>query len=189
MTTPNHFARLRNCGFTLIEALIVLAIAAVLLAGVVPFARGVMVRAALSAAVQDFVSAAHLARTDAIRRNGRVVLCKSADGAACASAGGWEQGWIVFHDLNNNGKHDAGEEQVARGGPLSHGLLLRGNAGVDDYVSYTAEGTSRKVNGAFQAGTFTLCVGSSSSAEGRSIVINATGRVRSQVTAVAACTP
>lgn len=184
---PHNRSNLPPRGFTLIEALIVMAIAAVLLAGVIPFARGAIARAALSTAVQDFVSAAHLARTDAIRRNGRVVLCKSADGMACATSGGWEQGWIVFHDANNNAQHDPGEEQVATVGRLGQGLVLRGNASVDDYVSYGADGTARKVNGAFQAGTLTLCFAGSAVTEGRSIVINATGRLRSQAVSVAAC--
>jgi type IV fimbrial biogenesis protein FimT len=42
------------------------------------------------------VASAHLARSEAIKRNADVTLCVSnSDGTDCGS-GGWEQGWIVL---------------------------------------------------------------------------------------------
>ena len=96
-------------GFTLVELLVTIAIAALLLAAAIPTLSGVAKSIRLSAASNTFVSGLYLARCEAIKRNGRVVLCKSADGVCCASTGGWEQGWMVFHDSNNNGVRDGSE--------------------------------------------------------------------------------
>ena len=53
---------------------------------------------------------------------------------------------------------------------------LVGNRMVDSYISYTAQGTSETIHGAFQAGTLTLC----HAPEQRRIVINSLGRVRTE---------
>ena len=41
------------------------------------------------------MASALLARSEAIKRNATVTLCRSADGLSCAASGGWQQGWIV----------------------------------------------------------------------------------------------
>ena len=107
-------------------------------------------------------------------------MCKTADGVACTSNGGWEQGWILFHDRNNNAVLDAGEEVVQQQGPASTGIRLRGNSPVANYVSYTPTGTAKLTSGAFQAGTFTLCAESAASSNVRQIVLSGTGRARAQ---------
>jgi len=57
----------------------------------------------------EFVASTQLARSEAIKRNSVVRLCRSADGATCATSGTWQQGWIVFGDANNNSAVDTGE--------------------------------------------------------------------------------
>lgn len=55
------------------------------------------------------------ARSEAVRRNGGVVMCRSANpeaiDASCAAGtlAGWESGWIIFHDLDNDGDRAVGE--------------------------------------------------------------------------------
>ncbi|MFO1192450.1 MAG: GspH/FimT family pseudopilin [Rhodoferax sp.] len=166
-------------GFMSVELLIVLAVTGVLLSLALP-SLGAMtdaqrVRSASSLLLSDL----HLVRSEAIKRNGRVALCKSFDARQCTTVGGWEQGWLVFHDQNNNGQVDAGEGIVQqRAGALS-GVRLRGNSPVASYVSYTASGVPRLVSGAFQAGTLTVCPQSpDATATVRRIIIGAPGRPR-----------
>jgi type IV fimbrial biogenesis protein FimT len=109
-----------------------------------------------------------------------VAICKSADGETCSSAGGWEQGWIVFHDLNNDGLRQAGERRIERFAALPAGFRLVGNFSVAQFVSYSGNGATRTPAGAFQAGTLTVCRVSPEAAEARQIVINAIGRPRVQ---------
>src|SRR5688572_2595220 len=96
-------SRSRAHGFTLIEMLAVVAVIGVLAVVSIPSLKTAFNSVRLSSATNVFVSGLHLARSEAIKRNARVVLCKSANGDACSAGGGWEQGWIVFHDANNNG--------------------------------------------------------------------------------------
>ena len=120
-------------GFTLTELLVVLFIVAVILGLAVPSFARMASAAAISSGVNQFMADVRFARSEAIRRGGGVVLCRSenpeAPDSTCAvGAGtqGWASGWIVFHDLDGNGDR-AGLE-----------LLLRaqaGNAGIESIAT------------------------------------------------------
>src|SRR5262245_54788327 len=83
-------------GFTLIEMMVTIAIAALLFAIGVPMFRNASLGARLSAGANNLLASVQLARSEAIKRNVQVTLCASSDGATCAAAGGWEQGWIII---------------------------------------------------------------------------------------------
>jgi type IV fimbrial biogenesis protein FimT len=174
-------------GFTLLELLVVVTAMLVLLLVAAPSMSAVVNSIRLTSASNNFLSHMYLARSEAIKRNARVALCKSADGATCASSGGWEQGWVVFHDTNNNGLLDAGEPVIARQQALPAALRLTGNQNVAKYVSFEPSGATRTVGGAFQAGTLTLCRQSVASNEARQIILNAVGRPRVQRLEIASC--
>ncbi len=174
-------------GFTLIELMVVIAVATVLLGFGVPSMTAILNSNKLTAASNALLSSMRLARSEAFKRNGRVVLCKSRDGIACTPAGGWEQGWIVFHDADGNGEHDDQEVVIERGNPLEASLRLTGNSSVAKYLSFVATGSTRLAAGGFQAGTVTVCNLSATGGEARQIVLNAVGRPRVQRVAVASC--
>jgi type IV fimbrial biogenesis protein FimT len=174
-------------GFTLIELMVVVAVTAVILTVAAPNLAGMIVTSELEAQANAFLSAVHLTRNEAVKRNTRVVLCKSTTGSTCDTSGGWENGWIIFHDVNNNTAVDAGETIIQRKQALPASLLLKGNSPVSKYVSYTSTGVAKLSSGAFQAGTLTLCSLSSSGGEARQIVISITGRPRVEKTTVASC--
>lgn len=174
-------------GFTLIELLTVVAVASVLLSLAAPAMSNMANSMRLSTAGNSFFSSLLLARSEAIKRNARVVVCKSATGDACASTGGWEQGWIVFHDVNNNAALDAGEVILSREQALPQPIRLTGNGPVISYVSYTPMGKTSFASGAFQAGTFTVCPESATRVEARQIVISSAGRPRTVKTTVEHC--
>jgi type IV fimbrial biogenesis protein FimT len=177
----------RQSGFTLIELMIVIAVATVLLGFGIPSMTALMNSNKLTAASNALLSSMRLARSEAFKRNSRVVLCKSRDGVVCTTAGGWEQGWIVFHDADGNGEHDQAEVVIERGNPLPSSLRLTGNSTVARYVSFVATGSARMAGGGFQAGTVTVCNQSATMGEARQIVLNAVGRPRVQRVAVASC--
>lgn len=174
-------------GLSLAESLVTVCICATLVAVAVPSWQSATHSMKLSSISNSFAAFVHLARSEAIKRNARVVLCKSAQGAACESGGSWAQGWIVFHDANNNGKADAGEQVIGSAGALPHGYRFSGNTPVAAYLSYTGVGTSKTTSGAFQAGTFTLCRDGDSPAEAREIAINALGRPKIRKATLAGC--
>ena len=174
-------------GFTLIEMLAVVAVSALLMSLALPSFSAIIDSVKLSSATNVFLSGLHLARSEAIKRNSRVALCKTADGVSCAATGGWEQGWIVFHDANNNGARESSEVMILRELPLSSSMRLTGNVSVARYVSFTPTGGTRLIGGGFQAGTLTVCRYSAEAGEARQIILNAVGRPRVQRTAIASC--
>lgn len=192
-TTSCFIGAPRNClrsvhgGFSLVEMLAVLVIVSLLLGAGAPSLMAWLDSIKLTAASNDFLSHLYLARGEAIKRQSRVVLCKSTDGVLCADTGGWEQGWIIFHDANNNGRREINEKLVQHEQALSSSLKLTGNQNVAKYVSFTPSGGTRLVGGGFQAGTLTVCKHSAEKGEARQIILNAVGRPRVQKATVTSC--
>jgi type IV fimbrial biogenesis protein FimT len=176
-------------GLTLIELLVAIAVLAVLLTVAVPSFDNARLGTNLVSFTNTLLAHLQLARSEAIKRNARVALCKSADGSTCMATGGWDQGWIIFHDANNNGSREDSETVIQRGETLATGFSLTGNTPVARYISYDATGATKLTSGAFQAGTLTLCRAAPTvGGQGRKIVISATGRPRvEQTNNVTAC--
>lgn len=185
---PSLDARVaRTRGFTLIELMVTIAIAAILAMAAVPSFNDAIVNHRLTSFTNNFVASAHLARGEAIKRNSRMTLCKSANGADCTTVGGWQQGWIVFNDSNNDAVKDLAEVVVHKEGALPADFLMTGGSSVANYVSFSPSGATELISGALQMGTLTLCSQSGSSGQGRQIIINSTGRLRVTKDSVATC--
>jgi type IV fimbrial biogenesis protein FimT len=187
MNTRYPHARRGARGFTLIELMIVLAVASVVLGSGLPALSNFIRSVKLTSTTNDFFASLILARSEAAKRKSRVAMCKSRDGAVCATDGGWEQGWIVFHDTDNDGTRDAGEEVLQRFQAMPTDMRVMGNLMVAKYISYAPTGDAKLVSGAFQAGTITLCTTSTTAENAREIVISSSGRPRVQRTKVASC--
>lgn len=174
-------------GFTLVEALSVLAVAAVLVSVAVPSMEDLLDSSRVTAAANELLGDLLLTRSEAMKRRTRVVMCKSADGQWCTAAGGWQQGWIVFEDANGDGLRGAAEKLVRMQPALAGNLRLTGTAPVAKYVSYAPNGATRTAGGGFQAGTLTVCAASPGPADGRQIILNASGRPRTTKVELPSC--
>lgn len=185
-----HRRRGRRCGqfgFSIVELLTVIAIASVTLAFAASPLRQLSLNWQLKAATNSLFFSLQLARSEAIKRNERVVLCKSVNGNACNTSGGWQQGWIVFVDSNNNTKVDAGETIVLYQQQFQPNVLITGNLPLSNYISYKGSGATAQMSGAFQAGTITACNASRSQVEARKIIVNSVGKARQIKETIPSC--
>jgi type IV fimbrial biogenesis protein FimT len=169
-------APVRPDGYTLVELCAGLAIFALLLAlGVPSYARLMEERRLLDEA-RRLSDAVVLARSEAIKRNGVVVLCPVAPPAACGDADHWHDGWIAFEDLDGDGEPGPSDPRVpAREPSGAPGVTIVGNAPVERYLRFTFSGNARLVSGALQMGTFTVC---KPGVRGYRVVLAHTGRTR-----------
>ncbi len=173
---PGLHGRGRAGGFTLLEALVVLALLGILVAMAAPAMTDLRVRHQLQAQAEGLLDSLVLARSEALRRQQRVSLCARATDVSCDAHGQWHQGWLVFVDTNNNALRDEGEVVIDVHAPLPTVLQLGVTNTVKAYFSYGAEGRSMSTNGAFMAGTWRFCRASSS--VGWQVVSNALGMPR-----------
>jgi type IV fimbrial biogenesis protein FimT len=162
---------MRIGGFTLVELMMVLAIAIILMTLAVPSFSTVLQKQRIGTTVNDFFAAINLARSEAIQRGTRVDLVPT-DGVD------WGKGWTIFIDKNNNQKPDAGEKIIFTHGPVPDGITIK-SALTDSNVQYLAyNGTGRSRTNANsqtpQTGSFSFNLDK----QVRRIKINFLGRAR-----------
>lgn len=105
---PQQGRSIRNRGFTLIEMMVTVAILAILIAAVTPSFRGLLRDNQAATQANALVTSLMLARSEAIKRNAPVVMCRSNTGTSCAGSD-WADGWILWADTNGDAAIDSGE--------------------------------------------------------------------------------
>lgn len=170
-----------HSGFTLLELMIVLAIAGVLVAVGIPAMGNFLRNSRITAAANDVMAGLHFTRSEAIKRRLPVTLCTSdaplAAPPVCSDAAPpW--GWVVFVDLNQDGDLDPPGELVLQQRELINDQISVGSSVAPFRVTYLLNGFALDPN----ASQLVLCDergntptgGELSSARG--ILISVTGR-------------
>jgi type IV fimbrial biogenesis protein FimT len=170
--------RKAQTGFTIIELMVTLALAAIVLMAAVPSFTQIIKSNRLTTNVNDLVYAISLARSEALKSGGASV-CASSDGTACDNAL-WKQGWIVFTDLNGDCVVDAGEQVVKAFDAVADINNIQSLQAIK-CVSYGSNGYLTAGNGSLApvAGIqrdFLFCDDRTDANAGRQININTAGR-------------
>jgi type IV fimbrial biogenesis protein FimT len=138
--------------FSLHQALVTLVVISIVSTIAVPAYQQLISSQRIATAVNSLVTALHLARSEAIKRNERAILCPRADGQMCRNNGAgdttWENGYLVYIDRNANHEFDADDVLVWLSG--SHeGLHIRTTAH-REHVIYQPNGMAPGSNLTFR---------------------------------------
>ncbi len=96
-------ARQRH-GFTLVELLVAMGVAAIILTAAVPSFSSSAASYRILNEANGLARDLQFARSEAIKRGQAVSVCPSTDGASClANSTAWQGGWLVFYDSNGSG--------------------------------------------------------------------------------------
>jgi type IV fimbrial biogenesis protein FimT len=158
-----------NKGLTMIELMITLAITGILLVSAAPSFRTSIQNNRMVTQVNELQALLSLARSEAVKRNESIRVCGGTSVDGCTDA--WQNGWLVFVDLNSDDK--ASDNEILR----VHGSLSGGNVltftGSETNVIYAANGIATSGVG----GTFTLCDARGTD-KAKGLVIGLSGRPR-----------
>jgi type IV fimbrial biogenesis protein FimT len=166
----------KTSGFSLVELMVVLVVAAIVLGIGVPAFADFIATNRMAASVNDLVSGLHLARSEAVKRRTNSSLCASDNwntaNPTCNPAAQVADGWIVFADCSlpppalggtcgqPNLVVDAFDTVFSAHGPMPDTIgdnMTAWPAGTE-YVSFGANGFPRAVPGQGQPKTdFELC--------------------------------
>ena len=159
-------------GLTLVEALVAMAILALVLGLAVPAMSHASAAAHAGQAQAALFDTLVAAMSHATTTQVEVVVCPSVDGARCLGGGDWTGGWIAFADLDGNRERGTGETLVRRHGALPDDTHLRTSAGRPRVVLQPAGGAAAGSNA-----TFTLC-DARGPAQATALVLAGSGRLR-----------
>lgn len=137
----NSSTHSQHRGFTLIEAVITMAVSATLAATAIPHFKASLDRQHLTQAINELQLALELGRSEALARAQRVVLTPQ-------QAGDWTSGWMLYRDDNDNGTRDDAEPVLQVFGAPNRQLTVHAwGAPTHGALSFTADGFLRRAGG------------------------------------------
>ena len=161
----------QSAGFTLVELLSAITIVLIIFGTGIPVLKTTVTTNRLATSINALAGTLAYTRSEAIRRNQHVVVCKSMTGTECTQQGDWREGWVVYVDMNRNRSLDA-SETILGSHRLGEKIHVDYRAfGSRHYLVYRPSGTTRT------NGTFTFC-DPHHPESARALIITKTGRAR-----------
>jgi len=132
-------------GFTLYELMITLLVIGVILTFGVPNFSEFTRNSQLTGTANDLHASFQLARSEAARSKSNITICASANStqATANCSGTFEDGWIVFIDLNGDIDRSGAGENILRAHPAVHNLVNIATNGGATYFSFAGTGLGR----------------------------------------------
>ena len=142
----------KSRGFTLPEIIITLGIIAIVLSTAVPSISSMIKDNRLANQLNSVVTHIHVARAEAVKRDVRVIMCRSSSpNAVTPSCSGtekvWTGGYIVFADDGNysNNWYDSGTDTLLlRGQPAASGIKMRTSWSWDKNLELNPDGSTNE---------------------------------------------
>lgn len=135
-------------GFTLVELMVAIAVAAILLAIAVPNFSSALKANRVQSQTRELYSNLTYARSEAVSRGKMVTICHSSNGSSCG--GTWSNGWIICDDTDRNSSCGTGETVLRKYNDLGTNTLKLVDDGAPavalDTISFKADGSTSAVN-------------------------------------------
>jgi type IV fimbrial biogenesis protein FimT len=176
-----------SAGFTLLELMLTITVAAVIMGLAIPNMRQFMWNNRITAAANDMVVAITAARSEAIKNRVQSVICLSSNPTAATPTcdGNGTQGWVVFVDTDGDRAFDAGEQITLRHSALPGTLSVRVNPANARLVAFAPSGFKTTASPPPQLTSLVVCdhrgnvpLYDSTQSTARAIVVETTGRAR-----------
>jgi type IV fimbrial biogenesis protein FimT len=175
----------RQSGFTMIELMFVLAMAAILMSIALPALQMFSTNAKQTGAINDFVSSMHLARNTAITTNARVTMCASSNASSCEAVS-WESGWILFRDANSNQTIDGTDSIIGSGSPSDGPSIASAEYG--QFLMYRPNGRVMSANIGTSTGEFKVC-DDRGATHSKVVIVSLSGRPKLSTTMIDGSSP
>lgn len=151
-------------GFTIVDLMITLAIAAILASLAAPSFTDIIKNSRLATQYNELLTHITLARSEAVKRGTDIKILNNNG----TGSGTWDAGWKVYEDKDKDNTVDSGEEiRVSNSIPATLSVRFS-NKG---QITYRPNGLG------ITAGTFTIC-DDRTNKEAKALIINRTGRIR-----------
>jgi type IV fimbrial biogenesis protein FimT len=155
----------RAAGFTLLELLITISIAAILLTIGIPSFRYITNANRISGEVNGLLGDLQFARAEAVKEGRTVTVCVG-NASGCTGTTAWQNGWIVFSDPTDVGVLDLPNETVLRiQSPFSSTDTFDASNGVsaitfnrEGYAVGIANGTLIELHDSTDTSVWTRCL-------------------------------
>ncbi|HBC57615.1 MAG TPA: hypothetical protein DCZ03_10670 [Gammaproteobacteria bacterium] len=168
----------RTNGFTLVETMIVLAVAAILVAVAAPSFNQFMINNRTQS-TQSFIAATLAqARSEALKQNQHITICNTnrAHSRCRRRNEEWDQfGWIMFVDTNANEQLDGGETILASRQSINGAMAIRLKRTGNRVGVFRFTGAGASANDL--TATFVACHNGAVASQFRGVTIAATGRI------------
>lgn len=179
-----RYARKRISGFTLIEVLTVITIAAILMALGVPSYQYITNTNRISGEVNGLLGDMQYARSEAIKEGQNVTVCASNNATICSGSTAWQSGWIVFSDANADHAVN-GNDVILR---AQRAFPLNDTFSADNgtkWVTFNREGFA--MNMPANKVTITLHAAVPNSSSTRCLQVTTVGQLTTELAGVQAC--
>jgi type IV fimbrial biogenesis protein FimT len=136
----------RSPGLTLPELLISLSVTSIMTLAALNLLLPLIHSSRMSGEVNRFVAALQLARSEAVKRGRRLVLCPRKQQRVCGRDADWENGWLLF--TSDNREREVDEPLILEAPPLAGFIKMR-SGNHRKRIVYQPDGSSGGTNSSF----------------------------------------
>ena len=181
-------------GFTLVELVVTMSIAAILLTQAVPSFNAMIANNRITAQVNELVTAINMGRSEAARLNTTVIMCGSANPTTATPAcGGAVTGWLLFASGDTNNAFNTGTDTLLRVGTFNQAVIQVGAS-----AAFTGNGLEITSNGSTNeggaVGILAVCDDRDGDATfdvafGKEVRVQPSGHIQTVSSPITTCTP